>query len=408
MVRRRAIRHSERGTRTRERLGAKPGGRLGVRPERAGVGLRRFQPWRSCRRWFRLRRHHWGRRSAQHRNRAGPRGLAAGGAFARAGQALAASPALGAAAQTSVPPRQHADRRHSGRNRSVSRQWTLPVRDGRGDVLRLHRRVGGEEDFEFEGRSRVYPAQTRSIWPIWLSPPTPKRRSWEPQAAGTLTVSNGTQTAKIALTGDYLSSTWSVSSDGNGGTNVVDPTVSTNWQVMKVGAGGFADGLDDAPDGTMVARTDTNGAYLWNGSSWQQLVTSSSMPAAFIAANPVSSGQGVYEIQMAPSNSNIMYMMFDGYVFVSANKGTTWTQTSFAQVTENPTTTSVCTARKWPSIPTIPTSFTSARRKTASWSRPTAEQTWSQGQRHSGQRNQQRRTIPASPESVRSRDRRRG
>ena len=25
--------------------------------------------------------------------------------------------------------------------------------------------------------------------------------------------------------------------------------------------------------------------------------------------------QGVYEIQIAPSNSNIMYMMFDGYVF---------------------------------------------------------------------------------------------
>jgi hypothetical protein len=31
-----------------------------------------------------------------------------------------------------------------------------------------------------------------------------------------------------------------------------------------------------------------------------------------------------------------MYMMFDGEVFVSANKGTTWTQTSFAQVTANP------------------------------------------------------------------------
>jgi hypothetical protein len=77
-------------------------------------------------------------------------------------------------------------------------------------------------------------------------------------------------------------------------------------KVMKVGAGGYADGLDIAPDGTTVVRTDTNGAYLWNGTSWQQLVTASSMPAAFVAANPVSSGQGVYEIQIAPSNSNIM------------------------------------------------------------------------------------------------------
>ena len=184
-------------------------------------------------------------------------------------------------------------------------------------------------------------------------------------SGGTLTVFNGTETAKIALTGDYLSSTWSLSNDGKGGTNVVDPVASSNWQVMKVGAGGWATSLDEAADGTIVVRTDTNGAYLWNGTSWQQLVTSASMPAAFIAANPVSSGQGVYEIQMAPSNSNIMYMMFDGDVFVSTNKGTTWTQTSFATVSETPIRTFVGMARKWPSIPTTQTSFMSARRRTA-------------------------------------------
>ena len=153
---------------------------------------------------------------------------------------------------------------------------------------------------------------------------------------GTLTITNGTQTAKIALTGDYLSSTWTLSSDGANGTDVVDPTVSTNWQTLKVGAGGFADGVDIDPDGTMVVRTDTNGAYIWNGTSWQQLVSASSMPASFLASNPVSSGQGVYEIQMAPSNSSIMYMMFDGYVFSSTNQGANWTQTSFAQVTASP------------------------------------------------------------------------
>ena len=31
-----------------------------------------------------------------------------------------------------------------------------------------------------------------------------------------------------------------------------------------------------------------------------------------------------------------MYMMFEGYVFVSDNEGTTWTETSFAQVSANP------------------------------------------------------------------------
>src|ERR1700733_2933673 len=103
------------------------------------------------------------------------------------------------------------------------------------------------------------------------------------------------------------------------------------WQTLKVGAGGFATGLDIDPDGTRVVRTDTNGAYLWNGTQWVQLVTSSSMPAAFDF-----SGQGVYEIQMAPSNSSIMYMMFDGYLFKSSNKGTTWTQPAFPPVSANP------------------------------------------------------------------------
>lgn len=108
---------------------------------------------------------------------------------------------------------------------------------------------------------------------------------------------------------------------------------ASDWQQLKVGAGGFVRGLAIAPDGTTVARTDTNGGYLWNGSSWVQLVNSSSMPAALIAANPVGFGQGVYELQVAASNTSIMYMLFDGYVFRSTNKGTSWTQTAFSQDT---------------------------------------------------------------------------
>jgi photosystem II stability/assembly factor-like uncharacterized protein len=104
---------------------------------------------------------------------------------------------------------------------------------------------------------------------------------------------------------------------------------------MKVGAGGYVDGLDIAPDGTMVGRTDTNGAYRWTGKSWLQLVTADSMPPAFVAANPVSSGSGVYEIQIAPGNSDVMYMLFDGDVFASHDKGKSWTQTSFATVSAN-------------------------------------------------------------------------
>lgn len=106
---------------------------------------------------------------------------------------------------------------------------------------------------------------------------------------------------------------------------------ATNWQDLKVGGGGFVRGLNIASDGTMVGRTDTAGAYLWNGTAWVQLVTNTSIPAAQLAASPVSLGQGVYELMMAPGNSSIMYMMFNGYVFKSTNKGTTWTQTAFTR-----------------------------------------------------------------------------
>jgi hypothetical protein len=155
-------------------------------------------------------------------------------------------------------------------------------------------------------------------------------------AGGTLTVTDGTNTANISLQGDYLSSTWTISSDGNGGTTVVDPVASSNWQTLKVGAGGLITGIDVAADGTEVIRTDTYGAYIWNGTQWQQLVTAASMPAAFVAANFGDTGQGVYEIQIAASNTNILYMMYDGYVFKSTDKGTTWTQTNFAKVTAYP------------------------------------------------------------------------
>jgi Bacterial Ig domain len=156
------------------------------------------------------------------------------------------------------------------------------------------------------------------------------------QSGGTLTVSDGTSTAEISLAGDYLSSTWDVSSDGSGGTNVVDPVEDGNWQALGVEAGGFLTGMDIAPNGTIVVRTDTYGAYIWNGTEWQQLVTSTSMPAQFIAADAIqNASQGVYEIQIAPSDTSIMYMMYEGYVFKTVNGGTNWTVTPFAPVTEN-------------------------------------------------------------------------
>src|SRR5207244_5575668 len=91
--------------------------------------------------------------------------------------------------------------------------------------------------------------------------------------SGTLTVTDGSHTANIALTGNYLSSTWTLSSDGHGGTVVVDPIPSNVWKPLDIGGGGYVTGIDIAPDNTMVVRTDTYGAYIWNGTQWQQLIT---------------------------------------------------------------------------------------------------------------------------------------
>ena len=56
------------------------------------------------------------------------------------------------------------------------------------------------------------------------------------------------------------------------------PTESTTWHQIALGAGGLLTGIDIAPDGTMVVKTDTFGAYIWNSKTtrWDQLITASS------------------------------------------------------------------------------------------------------------------------------------
>ena len=61
-------------------------------------------------------------------------------------------------------------------------------------------------------------------------------------SGGTLTVSNGTTSVELALAGNYTTSTWTLSSDGKGGTNVVDPPSS-------------ASGSNSSAD---IAQTDAN------------------------------------------------------------------------------------------------------------------------------------------------------
>lgn len=94
----------------------------------------------------------------------------------------------------------------------------------------------------------------------------------------------------------------------------------------------------DTADGLMVARTDTYGAYYWNGSAWVQCATIASMPAADVGFNnttgdpiPDQTNIGVYEITIAPSNHSTFYMVLNGYVYKTTNSCATWTRTNLAQ-----------------------------------------------------------------------------
>ena len=171
-------------------------------------------------------------------------------------------------------------------------------------------------------------------------------------------------TANISLSGNYLSSGWTLSSDGHGGTVVVDPVPVNAWQELKIGAGGFLTGIDIAPDDTMVVRTDTYGAYIWNG----QPVAAAGYfnKHACCDCGARLSDRASTKSRSRPSNTNILYMEYLGDVYRSTDKGTTWTKTAFAHVTERPERSpTASTARKWPSTPTIPMWSMSARRRMA-------------------------------------------
>ena len=53
-------------------------------------------------------------------------------------------------------------------------------------------------------------------------------------SGGTLTVTDGTHSANIALLGNYLASSFVTSSDGHGGTNIVDPVLSSANQHLAL------------------------------------------------------------------------------------------------------------------------------------------------------------------------------
>ncbi len=67
----------------------------------------------------------------------------------------------------------------------------------------------------------------------YINPTTVKTPTYVGNSSGgTLTVTDGTHAANIALLGNYLASTFVASSDGHGGTAIVDPALTSSNQQM--------------------------------------------------------------------------------------------------------------------------------------------------------------------------------
>jgi photosystem II stability/assembly factor-like uncharacterized protein len=117
---------------------------------------------------------------------------------------------------------------------------------------------------------------------------------------------------------------------------------ATKFSRVKIGGGGYVVDIETSPDGlTRLIRTDVHGGYIWNDktASWDQLVTSTSMPRTEAVLGNGGSGSGVYALGVAPSLSSRLYMVYPGItdlpstVYRSDNRGATWTKTNLQPVT---------------------------------------------------------------------------
>jgi hypothetical protein len=104
------------------------------------------------------------------------------------------------------------------------------------------------------------------------------------------------------------------------------PATPLGWSPLRIGNGGFISGLDIAPDGTMVCRADSSGAFVWDPAGlsgrgvWEQMFTGTRL-------SPKTDylGGGVAEVIVAKKSgdSNIIMATWGGYAFKSIDRGLT-------------------------------------------------------------------------------------
>ena len=120
---------------------------------------------------------------------------------------------------------------------------------------------------------------------------------------GTLTIADGTHAANIALLGDYLKSGWTLSSDGHGGTVVVDPPLEISPNSMA------------GPNSTVTMNGSTFSVGVQE--AFSNLAPVSSL--AHVAGVSIGNGQ----VTISADNLNLAGINFQGWnVVVQANNVT--------------------------------------------------------------------------------------
>lgn len=108
---------------------------------------------------------------------------------------------------------------------------------------------------------------------------------------------------------------------------------------VPIGGGGFISGIDQSADGELfVCRTDVTNAYVRRRSDrhWAPLFTPASMQKQDYEPLPEfrnkADGIGVPGIRIAPSNKNVIYASFCGYLWKSQDGGKTIFRTDLKQL----------------------------------------------------------------------------
>jgi hypothetical protein len=164
-------------------------------------------------------------------------------------------------------------------------------------------------------------------------------------SANLFAISNtGVITTRQAVSGAG-SETLSITATNANGSSA-PATIPINWSVasagaryapLKIGGGGFSAAMQIAPDGTMVTSIDVGNGYVTktNSNVWTPLLNPSNAPGqgtiwGFGNGNMTGGqakfvGNDCYCLSVAPSNTQVIYVLWMGRMIVSQDRGSTWT-----------------------------------------------------------------------------------